>query len=614
MLAFIPSFTAACYTFLAILTFVPVETRCPTPSSPPPTTVMPRKKAPLRKPAKKSAKEMAEEPAEKPAKVPLKKATKAPIKQQAKKSAKSLVQAPDQTPADNTLPSVRRSGRATRRSYVVTEDSDEERDEAAAEIEDEEMSDFENGNGEGVEEDDEDKMSLSDHPMDDNESIKSPSAASASSNASEPLVIASDTKKKNWSFLNGKGTGRKVPIKATRPAARRAPRRKPPTTKATANKRDLRLDLPPLNDIRDIFLDITKKALRTEPDIDLIPGLKNDLKDVIDHFKGTPLRVGTMCSGTESPILALRLVQQSLKEKLGIMPFEMDHVFSAEIEPFKQAYIQRNFGPELLFRDITELHQDDEMNMKGTTAYGAVEDVPKDIHILVAGCSCVDFSTLNTTQINGFGERKGESEDTFLAVLRYVDYARPAIVILENVAKDNPWKEFQAHFDTIGYATMVVKVDSKEYYIPQTRQRRYMLAFDKKLFKKDASQELAMFETLMTTQFKRHASCAIPSFLIPSDDPRHIALLIRSLTTGRGIKALVTRWEACRARHLSERSRLSLGPRKPVTTKLPEHSNRRWMMERVAREADFIDIVHLMEAVKYVDSLFKTRVLNVSQK
>jgi len=33
----------------------------------------------------------------------------------------------------------------------------------------------------------------------------------------------------------------------------------------------------------------------------------------------------------------------------------VDHVFSCEIEPFKQAYIERNFAPPILFRDIREL-------------------------------------------------------------------------------------------------------------------------------------------------------------------------------------------------------------------------------------------------------------------
>jgi hypothetical protein len=35
--------------------------------------------------------------------------------------------------------------------------------------------------------------------------------------------------------------------------------------------------------------------------------------------------------------------------------FEFDHQFSAEIVPFKQSYIERNFRPPIIFRDIKEL-------------------------------------------------------------------------------------------------------------------------------------------------------------------------------------------------------------------------------------------------------------------
>jgi hypothetical protein len=37
----------------------------------------------------------------------------------------------------------------------------------------------------------------------------------------------------------------------------------------------------------------------------------------------------------------------------------MHHLFSAEIEPFKQSYIQRNFSPDIIFRDVNELIEDE---------------------------------------------------------------------------------------------------------------------------------------------------------------------------------------------------------------------------------------------------------------
>jgi hypothetical protein len=99
-------------------------------------------------------------------------------------------------------------------------------------------------------------------------------------------------------------------------------------------------DLPPISDIPFIFDDLVSR----------IP----EIKEVAEHVHGRKLRVATMCSGTESPLLALELIQKSILEQHG-MNFDIEHVFSCEIEPFKQAYIERNFQPPLLFRDVCEL-------------------------------------------------------------------------------------------------------------------------------------------------------------------------------------------------------------------------------------------------------------------
>lgn len=98
--------------------------------------------------------------------------------------------------------------------------------------------------------------------------------------------------------------------------------------------------LPPIHEISAMFRDLVSH----------LPGIL----DVAEHIKGRKLRVATMCSGTESPLLALDLIGQVLQEQHGI-PLHFEHVFSCEIEPFKQAYIERNFQPPLLFRDVCEL-------------------------------------------------------------------------------------------------------------------------------------------------------------------------------------------------------------------------------------------------------------------
>ena len=64
----------------------------------------------------------------------------------------------------------------------------------------------------------------------------------------------------------------------------------------------------------------------------------------------------------------------------------------------KKAYIERNFSPPILFRDIRELGRD-----QAYTAFGGLVDVPNtpgSVDILIAGTSCVDYSNLNTKRVS----------------------------------------------------------------------------------------------------------------------------------------------------------------------------------------------------------------------
>lgn len=165
-------------------------------------------------------------------------------------------------------------------------------------------------------------------------------------------------------------------------------------------------DLPIISHPQGMFDDMISVQLTdngTNVDI-LIPMLKK--------LHNRPLRMATMCSGTESPVLALDMLSKAIddfyhahKENFhGINVnndeplLQIEHVFSCEIEPFKQAYIERNFQPPLLFRDIRELGHD-----HAYTAYGSLVDVPcqpGSVDLLVAGTSCVDYSNLNTEKVN----------------------------------------------------------------------------------------------------------------------------------------------------------------------------------------------------------------------
>lgn len=103
--------------------------------------------------------------------------------------------------------------------------------------------------------------------------------------------------------------------------------------------------LAPLHSLPTIFGDVVDRIV---PHVSKLLGKRRTRK----------LRVATMCSGTESPLLALQMFSRAIKER-GLGRLEIDHVFSCEIEPYKQAYIERNFKPPVLFRDIKELGADE---------------------------------------------------------------------------------------------------------------------------------------------------------------------------------------------------------------------------------------------------------------
>jgi hypothetical protein len=46
-------------------------------------------------------------------------------------------------------------------------------------------------------------------------------------------------------------------------------------------------------------------------------------------------------------------------------PFRFEHMFAAELVAHKQAFIERNFHPPILFRDVTEIHVGKEAYVDG---------------------------------------------------------------------------------------------------------------------------------------------------------------------------------------------------------------------------------------------------------
>ncbi|KAJ6498346.1 hypothetical protein DFH09DRAFT_336020 [Mycena vulgaris] len=354
-------------------------------------------------------------------------------------------------------------------------------------------------------------------------------------------------------------------------------------------------DLPPIHEIPAIFADLVGRIPK--------------IKDVAQHVNGRKLRVATMCSGTESPLLALELIQKAILDQHGL-DFKVEHVFSCEIEPFKQAYIERNFHPPLLFRDVCELG-----NEKAHTAYGALAPVPGDVDLLVAGTSCVDYSNLNNVK-QGI-DAKGESGQTFRGMLAWVEQHRPPLVILENVCSA-PWTRVAEEFEKIGYSAKSSRFDTKFFYIAHTRTRVYLIAVDAK-----KSSIPDQWLHLVTQDLKRPASSTLDAFLLPSDDPRiHQARqkLVKESYNALDRRTGRTDWNRCERRHERSRSDECLGKKRPLTNwddggscNLPDYSWSDWGVGQVERVWDLMDILYLRSAKKGIDPSYKTQVWNLSQ-
>ncbi|KAH9975966.1 hypothetical protein BGW80DRAFT_1168904 [Lactifluus volemus] len=352
--------------------------------------------------------------------------------------------------------------------------------------------------------------------------------------------------------------------------------------------------LPPISSLPDIFLDIVSRM--------------SEVKTMAEHLKGRKLRVATMCSGTESPLLALNLISRAMTEKFGTT-IEVEHVFSCEIVPFKQAYIERNFQPPLLFRDVCELGDD-----YAYTAYGAKAFVPGNVDVLIAGTSCVDYSNLNNEKKDI--EQGGESGRTFHGMLNWVKKHRPPIVILENVC-GAPWQSVVKKFEDAKYSAKSMRLDTKTYYVPHTRTRGYMMAVNAQ------SSSIPTKWADRMASMRREASCTLDAFLLPSDDPRiHQARekLVQESYNALDRRTGRTDWGRCESRHQRTRLEETLGSKRPLTNwdeggsvKMLDYGWADWVSGQVERVWDLMDISLLRSAVVGVDPAYKSQVWNLSQ-
>ena len=142
------------------------------------------------------------------------------------------------------------------------------------------------------------------------------------------------------------------------------------------------------------------------------------------------------------------------------------NVFSAEIDKYACKTYEANFG-ENPYCDVTKIKP---------------EDIP-DFDVLLAGFPCQAFSIAGKR--GGFEDTRGT---LFFDVARIIKHKRPKAFLLENVKglvnhdKGKTFKTILNVLEELNYETFWKILNSKDYGVPQNRERIYIVGFDKKRY------------------------------------------------------------------------------------------------------------------------------------
>ncbi len=162
-------------------------------------------------------------------------------------------------------------------------------------------------------------------------------------------------------------------------------------------------------------------------------------------------------------------------------------VYSSEWDKMAQKTYYANFG-EIPFGDITKSEN---------KAW-----IPKEFDILCGGFPCQPFSIAGVSKKNSLGRKHGFEDEKqgnlFFHVAEIIETHRPKAFFLENVKnlvshdKGNTFKVIKQSLEELGYSFYSKVLDGK-YFVPQHRERTFMVGFDKKVF---AGNEIFSFPRL----------------------------------------------------------------------------------------------------------------------
>lgn len=163
--------------------------------------------------------------------------------------------------------------------------------------------------------------------------------------------------------------------------------------------------------------------------------------------------------------------------RIAMQRLQGECVFSSEWDKMAQRTYYANFG-EIPFGDITK-----EETQKW---------IPGKFDILCGGFPCQPFSIAGVSKKLSLGRKHGFEDERqgnlFFEVAEIIDRHRPKAFFLENVKnlvshdKGNTFKVIRNTLLDLGYSFHYKVLDGK-HYVPQHRERTFMVGFDSEIFK-----------------------------------------------------------------------------------------------------------------------------------
>lgn len=135
-------------------------------------------------------------------------------------------------------------------------------------------------------------------------------------------------------------------------------------------------------------------------------------------------------------------------------------------------------------------YSDDHVHTGDIREADVVNDIP-DHDVLCAGFPCQPFSLAGVSKKQSMGRAHGFEDEKqgnlFFSIMKVVDAKRPSVLFLENVKnlmshdKGNTWRVIRNQIESRNYSVHAKVVDARS-WVPQHRERIFMVCFDNEVF------------------------------------------------------------------------------------------------------------------------------------